>query len=238
VKISDIARVDVNWMEGCRNDPGLRFVLKRDRELTPSSEFRYKQSGNIFYAVHESEVRFVAHNRNDHNGFGFARFDLHMHDDWDASQWKPCQQLDGKPLVQRDFGSMSYREVSCTLEGRILHLTGPWSSGASVVSKIIGPVVDVSVLTGPNRETIRNPKWYHRNKRRNRAYEGMHYAANLTLEFVQEAIDVHAPHLEMYEGDFGWYPVRKGDQPKNPRKGIQRPADLMLDDTQAMVVCL
>lgn len=211
--LNKIAKVRVNWMEGYANDPQLVFVFKRDAELVPLEEFRYDQIKNTFYAVKDDEVQYYTHNRNDHNGFASRQFHLHMADSWDASQWKDCC------TVQYDYGARYERRAYCTLKGRILTLTGPWSSGASYISKLIGPVVHVSVLTGSNRETIRNPQRYHWAKRRGRAYEGLHYAADFTLEAVQAAIDKYAPHLEMYEGDYGWYPVRKGDTPKNPRRG-------------------
>jgi hypothetical protein len=230
MKTQDICRVEVEWMEQFGNNPQLQFVLKRDRVLTPSSEFRWNQNGNLFYAVKDGEVRYLYHNRNDHNGFGFAKFELHMADDWDASQWKDCARH------ERDFGSRTNRDVCCVLNGRVLTLTGPWSSGASAVSAQIGPIVSTSTLEGPSRVTVCNPNWYHRQKRKGRAYQGTAFATNHTLEFVQSAIDVHAPHLEMYEGDYGWYPVRKGDPPKNPRKGRTRVFDPSLSDEQSMAV--
>lgn len=231
MEISDIHRIEVEWMEGYGNNPALLFILKRDKKLTPPSEFRWRQKGDMFYAIHNGEVRYLRHDRNDHNGFGFARFNLHMDDSWDSSTWKGCGRN------EPDFGSRTNRDVTCSLDGRIVTLTGPWSSGASVVSAIIGPIVHASTLEGPSRETIRNPEWYHRMKRKNgRAYRGTAFSSDYTLEFVQAAIDIHAPHLEMYEGDYGWYPVRKGDAPKNPRKGRPRVASACLSDEQSMVV--
>lgn len=230
MKVADIARVEVEWFERYANNPELRFVLKRYSTLTPSEGFRYKQIGNLFYAEHEGEVRYYAHNRNNHNGFGFAKFVLHMHDDWDASTWKNCYR------TEREHGSMCSQDVACVLSGRTITLTGPWSSGATVASKALGkPVVHCAVLEGRHREAINHPESYQKWRRRGRRYEGTPYSADLTLDFVQEAIDRHAPHLEMYEGDYGWYPVRKGDEPKNPRKGRARTDDGQLDDVQAMI---
>jgi len=219
VRISDIKRITVDWMEKFGNNPMMEFVLKRDRKLTPRELFRWYQSGNLFYSEHEGEVRYLVHDRSDHNGFGCARFSLHMAEGWEETkegrEWRDCS------CIQHDWGSRCDREVSCRFdrETRILTLQGPWSSGQSVVSSIIGPVVAVSTLEGPSRTTVNNPDWYHRQKRQGRAYVGTAFATSYTLAFVQEVVDILAPHLWLYEGDFSWYPVRKGDYPKNPNKG-------------------
>lgn len=231
MKISDIARIEVNWWEGWANHPELQFILKRDSCLSPSEVFRYRQHGNLFYAEHDGEVRYYAHDRNNHNGFGFAKFTLHMHDDWDASTWSNCKR------TERDHGGMCSREVQCLLDGRLVTLTGPWSSGSTAASRALGkPVVHCSALEGRYREAIVNSKWYQRNRRRGRKYEGTPFSCDLTLEFVQEAIDIYAPHLWMYEGDYGWYPLRKGDEPKKPRKGVVRHDEETLSDAQMMAV--
>lgn len=238
MEVRNIKRIEVNWMEGWGNDPHLTFVLKRDCVLTPESEFRYRQYGRLFYAVHANEVRFVMHDPNDHNGFGGHRYDLRMAEDWDATQFHGCQRTE--PQWDSGGGSMTAKCWQDTNEHgvRVVHLTGPWSSGASVVSKCIGqPVISVGTLTGPNRETVRNLEWYHRRKRQGRAYLGTAYATKYTLEFVQLAIDALAPHLELYEGDYGWYPVRKGDKPKNPRRRMDRkPFDPYRSDEQSRAV--
>jgi hypothetical protein len=234
MKISDIARIKVDWMERFGNDPHLEFILKRDAVLTPWEQFRFRQFRNLFVAEHEGEVRFVAHDRNDHNGFGGAVYNLHMADDWDSTQFRPCHRTE--PRWNSGGGSM---EARCQFDSttRILTLTGPWSGGASGVSRLFRPVVSLSVLEGRHRNAIRDPKWYHRARKRGHAFDGTAYATACTLEFVQEALDVHAPHLELYEGDFGWYVKRKGDAPKNPRRRTGPVGGIgMLSDEQMSAV--
>ena len=233
MRISDIAKVKVDWMEGYRNDPYLKFVLKADRKLAPCEVFRYRQSGNLFFAEHEGEVNFVVHDPGDHNGFGGRRFVLRMAEDWSPENWHDCSHN------ERDFGNGSIRKVSCFYdkETHSVTLTGPWSSGETVVSTRFKPCIYVSTLEGPSRETIRNPQLYRKMKKQGREYEGTYFATSYTLEFVQEVIAKLAPHLELYQGDYGWYPVIKGEQPKNPRRG--RPVSRctsILSDVQASVV--
>jgi hypothetical protein len=232
MKITDIAHIKVNWMETWGNDPGLTFVLKRDRKLTPWEQFRFRQSGSLFYAEHESEIRFISHDRNDHNGFGGAIYTLHMADDWDVSTWRPCSRTE-----RRWMSGGQTMEVSCQFNAdtRILSIKGPWHSGATGVTRAYKPVMEVGTLEGPNRETVRAPEYYHRARKRGRAYDGCATYSCYTLDFVQEAIDRLAPHLELYEGDFGWYPVRKGDTPKNPRRNV-RPHESFLSDEQMSAV--
>lgn len=252
MRVEDIKYIEVDWMEQYRNDPALKFVLKQERKVAAPSDFRYRTglpapviktleafrlpvtpAKNLFWAVHENEVQFYMHDRNDHSGFGSRQFQLHMANDWEASDWKNCRG-------ERYDPTSGFNVPCCFLEGRILTLKGPWSSGASGVSKFIGLIVSVATLEGEYRDTIRAPVHYHKNKRKwpttmSRS-SGVAYSCHYTLAFVQEAIDKLAPHLELYEGDYGWYPVRKGDAPKNPRKGNRRVSSSMLSDEQCMVV--
>lgn len=233
MKISDIARIKVDWMEKYSNDPHMTFVLKRDRKLTPWEQFRFHQKGTLFYAECESEIRFVSHDRNDHNGFGGGVYKLHMRDDWDASTFRPCSRTEYR------WGSGgSTMDVSCRFDAdtRILSIKGPWHSGATGVTRAYKPVMEVATLEGPNRESIRNPAFYHRMRKRGHAHEGTPHSSCYTLDFVQEAIDRLAPHLELYEGDFGHYPVIKGNPPKNPRRGVKSRDGSFLSDQQMSAV--
>ena len=221
MKISDIAKVKVDWMEQFGNDPQLRFILKAGCDLTPFKQFRFNQSGNLFYAVADCEVKFFRHDRRDHNGFGGSRYDLRMADDWDASQWRDCQFDE---MLWMSGGAR--RDVKCEIlhnDGeRILSFAGLWSSSAPAAKKFIGDCVDVSVMPAKYRESLRDAAYLQRQKQKLgiRAYEGLYLASHLTLDFVKEAVDRLAPHLDLYEGDYGWYPMMRDGEPKNPRKGV------------------
>ena len=162
------------------------------------------------------EVRFVFHSPNDHAGFGGAHYAMKMRDDW----------------TPRPLGCSK-----CRIEDRTVHLYGPWSSSASAVTRAIRPVVSASIMPGKYREAIRNPNYYHRMKRRGRAYEGLFIGTAITLEFAREIIDRFAPHLDLYEGDFGWVPMIRGGEPKNPRRN-RKPSRFSegMSDEQAMVI--
>lgn len=239
MKVNDVARVEVEWFPTFVNDPEIRLILKRDRELTMSTVFRWRgcaQPGwsHMFYTEHEGEVQFLLHNPRDHEGFGWRQYHLHMADDWDpnVAKWVGCNKL------EFDCGAGFNRKVECTFNPhtRMLTLTGPWSSGASAVSRLLRPVISAATLTGPNRLTVSNPDYYHRMKRQGRAHQGTPYSTYYTLAFMQEVIDTHAPWLELYNGDYGHYPVRKGDAPKNPRKGRPRVSCLDLSDDQCRAI--
>ena len=234
MKLSDIAMVRANWMEGYGNDPRLEIILKTGCDVAKLSDFRFHQSGELFWAELGGEVSFFHHNRGDHNGFAGSEYVLHMADDWDASQWKDCNR------VEHTWMSYSTHLANCHLEGRTLHLKGPWSSGESIVSKLIGPCVGVSIMPGSWRNSVRHPHYYQKNVKRlaklgRKAYEGLFFSRSLTLDMARQIIDVHAPHLDLYEGDFGWYPMIRGGDPKNPRKGLKRLGSPYMSDEQAHI---
>jgi hypothetical protein len=216
MKISDIQTVKADWMEGYGNDPQLKFVLKDGHDLTPWGNFRWHQHGNIFYAEHEGEVHFIAHSRSDHNGFGGAMYELHMADDWTPADWHDCD------TVQSQWGSGGgSHSVKCWWDAnmRILHIKGPWSSSSSSVNRFFGPCIEVSVLTPQYNNKLRSPKYYESMRKQGRAWDGTYLATACTVEFARQAVDTLAPWLELYEGDYGWYPKKRDEAPKNPRKG-------------------
>jgi hypothetical protein len=218
MKISDIKTVKVDWMKGYGNDPHLKFILKRDRKLTPWEQFRFVQHGRLFFAEYENEVRFVAHDPGNHSGFGGSAFVLRMADSWDECQWvsgcKPCKY---------------------DPQTRTVTLCGPWSSNATAMSRAFCPVASADTLEGPSRLTVSSPRYYRQMQKIGRSWDGTYSATHYTLDFVREVIDVHAPHLELYEGDYGWYPVRKGEAPKNPRRNTAA-RDSFLSGEQMAVV--
>lgn len=233
MNIKDIAKIKVNWMEGYVNDPRVTLVLKKDRKLSPSEDFRYRQYGNLFFAELDGEVRFMVHDKRNHNGFGFSRFTLHMADDWDSSQWKPCS-IKG----ERDHGSMTNRDVSCSLKGRVLTLTGPWSGNAVLVERLTGvKCISWATLEGPSRESVSNPRWYQKMKRRcGHNYDGTALSTHYTLEFAREVIDTLAPHLELWEADYGWTVKIRDMPPKNPRRLNTPIGDVKLSAEQSIAV--
>jgi hypothetical protein len=233
MNIKDIAKVKVDWMEQFGNDPQLKFVLKYGCDLQPNDSFRFHQSGNIFYAESENEVRFYRHDRGDHNGFGGSKFKLHMADDWDASQWHDCSNHE---RVWMGGGAM--RLAECNLNGRILSIFGPWSSSAVMVEPFIGPCMDVRVLPAKYRDSLRNPAYFLRQRKRlgPKASEGLYLQCHLTVAFVRETLDRLAPWLDLYEGDYGWYPIMRDMEPKNPRKGRRYPLHENMSAEQNLIL--
>jgi hypothetical protein len=217
MKIQDIARVEVDWAEKYANDPSLKIILKRDRTISPWGNFRFRQKDRMFFAEFEGEVSFLYHNPGDHNGFGFRKFALRMEDGYDPAQagWHDCDVKD------RDHGCMMNRPVRCYYDAptNTIHLTGPWSSNSTAMVQAFGvESMNVSILDGPSRETVRNPAQFERNRRRGWNYEGTFWSAHLTVDFAREVVDTLVPHLELYQGDCGWTVKRRDMPPKNPRR--------------------
>lgn len=233
MKVSDVAKVQVDWMEGFGNWPRLILVLKRDAEVAPRESFRWKEHDGLFYAEHEGEVRFVYHDRNDHQGFGGSEFKLQMDDSWDASTFRPCHR------TERAWMSDRHREHNCTLDGRTVTICGPWHCGSSELTPVLGPVVEITVIEGKDRTCFKNLKALKRERAyakagKRFAYEGSPTSCTLKLSLLQEIIDRHAPHLEMYQGDLCYFPMLKGGQPKCPRKDVSV-RESKLSDEQRMV---
>ena len=211
MQLSDIAKARVNWMESWGNDPHLEIILKRDKDLFPFEQHRYRQYGNLFVAVDENEISYVRHDPRDHEGFGGRHYPLQMCDDWTP----PTQPICSK---------------KCHIEGRTVHLYGPWDSGASSVCRVGVPCVSASVMPAKYRYTVSNPDYYRRMVRRlvkrpetpRQVIEGMFIATAITLDFAREVVDRFCPHAEMYEGDYGWVPKMRDCPPKNPRRDKPR----------------
>ncbi len=243
MKISSIQSVKVDWMEGYCNDPMLKCVVKKGAEgLIPESQFKWMQKGNLFYSEKEGEFKFFAHNKSDHSGFGGYTFDIQMSEDWNSSNWNGCDQ--NEP-AWGNGGRGSIRR-KCYLEtgnhgDRILHITGPWDCGTHRVCEEVREVVSVGILTPEYNNRLRNPDRFKRDREKygERASEGVYLGCTFTLEFAREMVDVLAPHLDLYKGDYGWYPMIRGGQPKNPRSGREKKhwkGSYFVSDAQAMVI--
>ncbi len=263
MKMENIARCEINWMEGWANDPHITFVLKRDRKLAPIELFRYRQFGNLFFAEYENEVRFVSHSSNDHNGFGGHIHSMQMHDGYDPSEhgfrigkitlWEKTgggqfgwENVDSQGWVccnsvQTQWGSGGGSHLACCWYDPILntvHIKGPWSSGEVFVKKATGvSCISVATLEGPSRESIRNPEWYQRQRRKGIAYTGTPFATSYRVDFVQEVVDRLAPHAELWQGDYGWTVKLRGMEPKNPKRRGSPIGHAMLSGDQNMAVC-
>ena len=114
---------------------------------------------------------------------------------------------------------MGSREVLCSRHDRTVIITGPWSGNSSTISRTFQPIVEVSVLTNKYNNRLRSPRWYQKNKKSGRAWDGTYVRCAITLELARAIIDTCAPHLELYQGDSAWYPMIRGGKPKNPRRG-------------------
>jgi hypothetical protein len=212
MQINDIAKIEINWMEQFANDPHVTFVLKRDRAIAKREDFRYRQYGNLFVAEYQHEVDFCAHDKKDHAGYGGREFILHMADDWypNRTELNSCTGFNWNDTKHR----CSYHPDDHTM-----HIFGPWSSGPVAVQQLSGiACMDVATLEGNSRETIRNFKWHQKQKKQGRNYTGTAFATNYTLDFVREAIDKLAPHVELWEGDYGWTVKMRDMPPKNTRR--------------------
>lgn len=203
--IEDIARVEIDWMQGYVNDPRIKIILKRGKKMAAWEDFRFDSSGNLFYSVLDNEVIFYSHDRNNHDGFGGRCFPLRMKDDWtpECAGWRDCIHCGFDP------------------ESHILTLCGPWKISEVSLSRIVGECVAVSAIDGDDRESVRNPNRFQRHKRRfgKNAYAGTFTATSVTLEFARLAVDTLAPSYEMWQVDYGCWTVKKrGLPPKNPRR--------------------
>ena len=214
MKVSDVRHVKVEWMEGFSNDPGLNFILKRGADIAPNESYRWNQTGSLYWAELDGQFKYLAQSHRDHEGFGGSIYTLAM-----SPEWAPESREWG--MLDQDAEGWMVRRCGCKYhpDRRSVMLRGPWHCGASRVSREVRPILDVGILTNEYNNRLRIPRYYQRMQRQGRAWDGTYLNCGVTLEFCQAVIDVHAPHLELYEGDYGWYPVRKGDDPKNPRKG-------------------
>ena len=236
MKLSDISHVKVDWMEKFSNDPELKFVLKAGRKLTPWADFRFRQKGQMFFAEHEGEVRFVAHDPRDHNGFGFAHYALVMEDGYDpqAAGWRDCNIIGA-----RDHGSMCNRDVRCYYDPptNTIHLTGPWSSGSVAMERAFGvATMGVSTLEPEYNNKLRSPRYYQRMQKQGRGWDGTYMAVHYTLDFVREAVDKLAPHLELWQGDYGWTVKLRDMPPKRERRQPQPIGHPLLSEEQSFAV--
>jgi hypothetical protein len=215
MKVSDISRVKVDWMERFGNDPELKFILKNGHSDLPYDQFRWVQYGSLYYAEQENEVAYLAQAHRDHAGFGGSVYRLRM-----ADSWQRGQDWQGLALSQNAEGWM-VRPCGCRWhpEQQVVELRGPWHCGASRVSRQVKPILDVAVLKNEYNNMLRSPDYYRRMGKQGRAWDGTYCLKAFTLDFVREVVDKLAPWLDLYEGDYGWYPIYRGMEPKNPRKG-------------------
>lgn len=235
MQISDIQSVKVDWMEGYRNDPCLKFVLKNGRKRHLWNDFRFRQYGNLFFAELEDEVRFIAHDRNDHNGFGGSVYKMQMVDGYSPAEsgFKGCYHHEFK---YNSGGGSHVASCKYEPETNCVYITGPWSSGESTVSRLVRPCVNVAILDPQYNNKLRNPNYYRQMQKLGKAWDGTYCSSSVTLEFAQEAVDKLAPWLDLYQGDYGWYPKWRDMEPKNPAKGRDKRFASEMSDEQSMCV--
>ena len=207
--ISDVRKVNIDWMLQYGNDPTVTVFLKPGRERVWLRDMKFRQFGRLFVGERDNEVIHVTHSKNDHEGFGGSWYELPMADDYDpiAAKWLDCPyRCTGQHYYWDSAGRycVSHNVFDwrpcCRYEGetRTMFLRGPWSGSSVSAGNAIGkPIIDVAcnaVLP--------------------------HYGGHvcLTVEFCRELVDKFAPHAEMWEGDFGWTVKWRDMPPKNPRR--------------------
>ena len=234
MNVSDIAKVKVNWMERSSNDPHVTFVLKRDRQLAPREERRYQKFGDLFVSIHENEVDYLAHDRNDHNGFGGYVWRLRMVDGFNGSDFKPCKR------TEPQWGSGGgFHHAHCYYETdtNTCIIKGPWLGSPVSVERVTGiKCINIATLEGPSRNSVAHPKYFRSMRKLGRAWDGTAIGTTYTLDFAREVIDRLKPEIELWEGDYGWTVKWRDMPPKNPRKRVQPVGDLTASADQCAAI--
>ena len=104
-------------------------------------------------------------------------------------------------------------------DGTTKILKGPWSGAASELSLLWKPVLNV---------LLRTPKYNEKSS---------FLTGTFTKESLEPLLSILAPDIELYGGDYGWYPKKIGEVPKNPRQGRHyRLISESLSDEQARII--